>query len=429
MTIIASKSNRKFSYRIKAGDLIFFVVFLGLIFQAFIQMYIDIFKYFDEMITIASLLIVVLYTIKAKFINRRFVSILLIVIIYSIYGIICNLICGIASTEAILMDLGNQFKLFVCFLGFFIFFDGNRKCLVYHDYYLCRKVFQIFILLAVVFYPIMLVTKTPLMIYDYRNGIPSYCFVLGHAGTLYTICLMILCFFQVDSAKKYRIFPKKMYIFFTLLLMLVTLRSRAFACVFLFLILKFYFHTKGGVFRTFILIFASIIGLFIVGRESFELYFVSTTSARSTLFRYGLVSFFNRFPFGYGFGTYGSYAASNYYSSLYYQYGFNNVYGLSYEFRSFLTDNYWPMIFAQFGFVGTLLTISLLFLVFSYFVKKTKNNPALNVSVYTLIGFMFVNSTASSSFVHYSAIAQIFLLFCVVNIASLKGLKKSHDRN
>ncbi|HEX4823516.1 MAG TPA: hypothetical protein VFV19_04360 [Candidatus Polarisedimenticolaceae bacterium] len=58
------------------------------------------------------------------------------------------------------------------------------------------------------------------------------------------------------------------------------------------------------------------------------------------------------FPFGTGFGTFGSYASSVYYSEVYAQYGLTEVWGLTPDHPAFITDTFWPMVMGQGGIAG-----------------------------------------------------------------------------
>lgn len=60
------------------------------------------------------------------------------------------------------------------------------------------------------------------------------------------------------------------------------------------------------------------------------------------------------FPFGAGFGRFGSAVARQTYSPLYYELGYNDVWGLgpTEESGQFLTDTFWPAIIGESGLIG-----------------------------------------------------------------------------
>lgn len=60
------------------------------------------------------------------------------------------------------------------------------------------------------------------------------------------------------------------------------------------------------------------------------------------------------FPFGAGFGTFGSWMSRAMYSPLYHTYGLSHVWGLSPGKTSFINDIFWPSILAETGIFGLL---------------------------------------------------------------------------
>ncbi|MCK6068106.1 MULTISPECIES: O-antigen ligase family protein [Microbacterium] len=68
------------------------------------------------------------------------------------------------------------------------------------------------------------------------------------------------------------------------------------------------------------------------------------------------------FPFGAGFGRFGSAVARQNYSPLYYELSYNNVWGLgpTEESGQFLTDTFWPAIIGESGFIGAACFIAVL---------------------------------------------------------------------
>ncbi|MDO4255467.1 MAG: hypothetical protein Q4C81_10065 [Kocuria sp.] len=69
------------------------------------------------------------------------------------------------------------------------------------------------------------------------------------------------------------------------------------------------------------------------------------------------------FPWGVGFGRYGSFAASENYSPLYEDRGYQWIYGMGPgELGGFLSDTFWPAPFAEAGILGGLCYAAALFL-------------------------------------------------------------------
>ncbi|MBX7500023.1 hypothetical protein K3181_01035 [Qipengyuania sp. YG27] len=82
-------------------------------------------------------------------------------------------------------------------------------------------------------------------------------------------------------------------------------------------------------------------------------------TVRVALYKYAPDIALNYFPFGSGWGTWGSSASRDvYYSPLYFKYGINSIHGGSIRDGSFLVDTFWPKILAEQGVVGFLIYAS-----------------------------------------------------------------------
>jgi O-antigen ligase len=79
-----------------------------------------------------------------------------------------------------------------------------------------------------------------------------------------------------------------------------------------------------------------------------------TVQARTALYGGSLLLARDHFPLGSGVGTYGSYGSVTSYSPIYYQFGFNLIYGMSPAYPNFIQDTFWPQILGETGVVGLL---------------------------------------------------------------------------
>ena len=59
-----------------------------------------------------------------------------------------------------------------------------------------------------------------------------------------------------------------------------------------------------------------------------------------------------------------NYISGKNYSPVYALYGINNVYELSQNRTSFISDTFWPMIIGQFGYLGTLCYLICIILIY-----------------------------------------------------------------
>ena len=115
------------------------------------------------------------------------------------------------------------------------------------------------------------------------------------------------------------------------------------------------------------------------------------------------------FPLGAGFGTYGTAVARDTYSDLYERYGFRNIWGLD-QGEEFLTDNYWPAIMGEVGFIGLLLNVALIYMIITKLLKEA-DNVYSKQCVYFAMSTLLISSIASSSFL---ASIRLMLFTCLI---------------
>ncbi|WP_156380610.1 MULTISPECIES: hypothetical protein [unclassified Rhodococcus (in: high G+C Gram-positive bacteria)] len=109
--------------------------------------------------------------------------------------------------------------------------------------------------------------------------------------------------------------------------------------------------------------------------------------ARIRLYSDGAGVAFNYFPFGAGFGRFGSATARAYYSPEYADLGYRYVWGLgdTQESGKFLTDTFWPAVFGEAGFIGGLAFVFALWRIYSSFSRGAKSSSDARLSwLYTV---------------------------------------------
>lgn len=135
--------------------------------------------------------------------------------------------------------------------------------------------------------------------------------------------------------------------------------------------------------------------------RSLSLYIFGTASevsARYTLLDRSLKIFMDYFPFGVGFGKFGSWYAKINYSEYYYIYECTNVYGLQPSDPAFATDTFWPSVIAETGLLGISLYVYLLICIVKRLLRVIRNYADGMLQKWVaLFGFLaFVQSLAES---------------------------------
>ena len=253
-----------------------------------------------------------------------------------------------------------------------------------------------------------------------RYGIKSFKFIFNVPGNFSKLFYFVIPLLSADLYYR-NSFYKRIMIFLGIIVWISTLRSRAFAFAIVYFILLFFclrkkqYNNKDRKIKfkiRYIIIIAVI--LIPICWKPLMFYFNSTTQARAILLRYGIVTMKDYFPLGSGFGTFGSDVAITNYSKLYTKYEFYKYYGMSSDYDHFLNDNYWPMIFGQFGFIGTILVFIILEKFFRVTLRNVRTNKYFYLAVLCANMFLLLSSVASKSYSEYSSICVFMLLGLLV---------------
>lgn len=383
------------------------VALMALFLQDVISIYVLVFKYYDEIVAIACLGYYVFQLIKQK-VSKIDLYIAATVVVMCVIGFVGNAISGVQkSLKQQIFDAFNIFKYIMTAWGAIHYFR-NYSTKRYLIHYLALAI-KVFIGISSVFMVANLV-KNIGMHTDYRWGMRAFRFIFSRVGGLYSACIIALL---VLTAEAYYYRPKYNFVFvvLTMLNMCATLRIRPAAFAVLYVALYYIFVLKKSIkIRwSYMLVIGVILAW--IGMDRLEYFFADESeAARKILLQYGFVTAKTYFPFGAGFGSYGTAVARDAYSILYTQYDFNEYWGLV-EGGRFLTDNYWPAIMGEFGFIGAVINMLLLYLVG----KKLYINadtPHSKVCVLFAYGTLLISSLVSSSFFACTALIFFICLIC-----------------
>ncbi len=396
------------------------LLFVLSLFQMVLLHVIPLFAFFDEAITIWALYIIIT---NYKFnINKRFDWMLIIMCMITIYGVICNYHFNYQTNIIpILNDIGNCFKVFITYIGASLYFRRLKL-----------RIIDDFLVLAYNFVSIFIVVMFPFCILnmfvdigmhqDVRYGIPSFAFIFEGAGKLSMLFYLMMSVILLHYKKiKSPSFMDLAIFFMALVIWTSTMRARAFLFVLVLLfVFGYVIYAKK---RLEINRWSILIGLLLfitICADQIEYYGGDESSARYSLLYNGYRTMVDYFPFGCGFGTYGTDVAAKYYSKLYIEYGMNNVYGLTEDNPIFSHDNYWPAIMGQFGAIGMLGFVSLVYLLFSDMMKKSRNSK-LDLSVAVFLCFSQIMASFATAV--FSNFVTVWLMFFAAMFFNRKDLR------
>ena len=370
-----------------------------LMFQGALQDLIPLLAYLDE-ITAMGLIIASLFVKRPKRLYRTEllgVSALIICTFTALFG---NLLFGYQHNQvAVVLDIATYWKFFLVYLcALRINFDTKRLA-------------NLLMVKAKILLPIMAIFAmlnyigVVDMTYEYKYGLPAFEFLFFHP-TFMTFVLVGMV--ALVLSKKPSI---SWEIFFAFLLIATGLRTKGLAfcgvAVFFLIVLR-----KKRKVPIYVIAGAGLVALYI-GWDQLSFYLSNDEFARTALTNTSLSVARDCFPLGSGFATYGSNMSGVYYSPLYSMYGLNNIYGMSEDFTSYLTDTFWPIIIAQNGVLGFACFIIGLFLILRSAIVRARNLNVL-LPVLCIIVYLLICSTSETSFFNpYSIYLAIMLIVCL----------------
>ncbi len=258
---------------------------------------------------------------------------------------------------------------------------------------------------------------------EIRYGLRNYSFVFGTPGIVTNTVLYIIMLLLLDSAL-HEERSNKVFLLMAIAVLIMVIKSRSLilAATALVLFESFVLEKKQDM-RLRILVIAIIGG--VIGYPQYQNYFVNGVTAnrgtapRQLFWQGGLRLFQEYFPYGTGFGTFGSSTAATNYSQLYYILEFNTVAGMQPTNTKYLNDTFWPMIFTQLGLFGMIPYILLMIIIFYdiYRNAKRSGNLYIRFAAYLYIANVLFSSIQSSYPCNNSMVMMTFIVtlmpYCV----------------
>ena len=371
------------------------------IFQQLLQTKIDFFRYFDEIIAVVSIPILLSIIIHNKGnvnIKKYDLHMIILVIILFATGLYSSLKFKYQSINIALSDAFLVLKFFLAYMLSQLlikkeFIDKNNSKIYKH----AKIITYLFLALTIANYTFNIWPNS-----SYRMGIMSNQLFYSHPTMLASSCVFLIALIMLTKPTKKIPIINIVILFFILL---STLRFKAVGAAIIVLAMLFYLHyTKKKI--TLLQIGIVAIIAILLSWKQINYYFINVDAgARSVLFETSIKIAEDYFPVGTGFATFGSYFSSVSYSPVYMMYGINNIWGLEKGRTFFVSDNFWPMIIGQFGVIGLICYLLLLFITY----KKIQNeyserNKYLYITKLISLGYLIISSTSESAFVSPFAI-------------------------
>lgn len=388
-------------------DYCFFILFFYFfLFKTVFEQNIPILAYTDEAIAMMAIPIgLVHFYNNHGYIRMERYSICVAILVA--LGLMSNLVFQYQPMgQAALPDLLLNLKFWFCIpVGAYVFrkFDIRRYS---------QGIF-IHIRVMTVLYTLLIILDNihPVFRSEIRYGMRSTQLFYDHPTVFAANCSFMLAILTVihdNLSLKKRI----TYEIWLSLLMCSTLRSKMFGCVLLFWIIDYFVFLRKKRFqlRTLFLFVPLVVA---IGWEQVEYYFLSSIQEGSARYQLLAKSFMianDHFPLGSGFGTFASHYSSVVYSPLYGIYEIANIWGLQKGNAAFVSDSYWPMVLAQFGWIGLIAMVVALFFLFHSIQRIRRGSISGYAAALFILMYLLIESTGSSAFVHPLSMPLALLL-------------------
>lgn len=336
-------------------------------------------SYFDEILTIVAICYVILIGLRHRLSKWDLGTIGLLLLVIVI-GVVSNLTSGLnMSKVSVFIDIIAETKLIWVFFAVKYYIGENSK----RDFVrLVTPFAKLFCLIAFIcgvitqFYDIG-------MSGDTRYGITAFRFIFPMSFQFLAVGIVMFCVLTTNTKVK----NVKLYYITGCISLILATKSSPLLFAVMFIILLIYFK-KNEILKTRTIIFLALL-VVVLGAYQIHTYLLNEDAPRYLFFYYGGVTANNYFPLGSGFATFGSDQAARMYSPLYFEYGFNNMFGMTVENSSFLSDTFWAMAIGQFGWIGFVLYVSVFVRIFLSFKGQIQLNVEQKAFVYsTYIQYM-----------------------------------------
>ena len=370
---------------------IYIILIYLLVFQNFLQRYISVFQYTDEVLAIVGIIYFVVDRIRSGCkVKKNDLYLCILLVVLTIIGLYSNIMYEFQTINYALKDWLLIMKFFFVYL---LARTISTKDNLENSSGVIYKNLKIIVIILSVF----TILNYLLDLYpgEIRYGIMSNKLFFEHPTYLAAICIALIANIILFSKK-----INNIYIVICLVILISTLRFKAIATSLAIILLIYYIKISKKRISIFKLILIGIVAV-LVAWSQIEYYFLDIEgSPRRVLTETSIIIANDYFPIGTGFGTYGSYTSGENYSEVYQLYGIDKTDGMTRGRTYYLSDNFWPMIIGQFGYLGTIIYALCLVILF----KDIQNTYKLGINIYIskVIAFVYliISSTAEATFVN-----------------------------
>ena len=388
-------------------------------FNIFFDKFIPYANYTDELICLLFMAIAIVYICKDKgkvAVNKEQKNSILCI------GIVGNVMYGyMPSVSVIGRDIIGTFKFFIIYLV-------GRRIIVKNNIRLNSKKIistaKIIITVIFVFGIVNLLVNTGIAD-EVRYGLRSYKFIYSHYT--YLVYNEVLLYSILATEDKRNAVFKIM----SLLSIAATFRTKGFitiAFILAYYLLNFAKKKRISFKDIFKPVYIAPIGIvcFFISKSKIQQYLSwgASQSIRVGVHSVGLKIANDHFPFGTGFGTFGTNISYKNQSQLYNIYNSLNYSHLMNYGYATMSDVYWPSIYVQFGYIGMIVYVILIIQICKDLLNNAMLNNRCKFSILLILFYMVSASLSEATFSNESGAFSAVVILIIVAISRKNALIK-----
>ena len=393
---------------------LYFICILLFVFQPALESRVGWFKYYDEVITLIFLMY---YAIRLPYRRAKKLEIQLLtgIVLLTGIGLVGNVVSHSGQKPfAIAQDIFSNAKLmlFVVAIQCMRLPDGQKEEF--------KDLLAGFIRLMFAF---MFITALLSQVVDIgmsdkaRYGLASYKFIYVNPAGFNTYCYLFMIIHSMTLMKRGKLRPySNAFTLMGIIAWMLSLRSRAIAFAVIYAVLYVYilYYRKRKAkfkFRWYHVVIVVATAL-LLGWSAIETYFIQNSrTARFQLMYHSLILAKQYFPIGTGFGTFGTEASRAYYSSIYYRYGLSQIYGLSPNYPTYVTDQFWFGILGQFGVLGSIVVAAQVYAIYRAIWRFARKTKPTQLAALTLFFTSLLASFTAGTMIQASILPSVLVLY------------------
>ncbi len=252
--------------------------------------------------------------------------------------------------------------------------------------------------------------------YDYRIFMNSIQLFFSHPTYLASVSIIILIILLSFDDKK-----NTVYVIMLILVTVFTFRTKALASVFAIMCLYFGYYKLKLHFKILWGIVVVLFGIWI-SFDAIKFYYFNSFSddiIRSRMSVDSIEIANDNFPMGSGFATFGSSAAYQFNSPLYYELGY---FSGDYKHAA-MADVFWPIVIAQSGWIGAGLFLLIILTFIAFIIRNSEDNSLLFVVSISIFVYEIISSVAETSF--FNPMVSCYFLLLGIFVSKMLQLKQT----